>query len=336
MTGIERLQRTGILRSGTAQRGFFYRSVDGNKKKLHAADLARIKKLRIPPAWTKVAINPSANGKIQVVGQDAAGRWQYLYHENHTRIQGHRKFKRLIHFIDDLPGMRTTVARHLRQPGLSRERVLACILRVLSSCFLRPGSEVYASENGSYGIATLQPGHVSVKGDLVQFDFPGKSGVRQWGELRDRQVARVVRSLLKCRRTEVFKYQNEDGVLVDIKRRHINEYIKAVMGEKFTAKDFRTWAGTLVCACALARMGTEQSETPASRKRKVAAAIKETAQTLGNTAAVCRSSYICPEVIESFEKGRTMEHYFSTPLEFVTYRGHKLHRAEKALVKLLR
>jgi DNA topoisomerase-1 len=282
-----------------------------------------------------VAINPSPAGKVQVVGQDAAGRWQYLYHQNHTRIQGHRKFKRLVHFVEDLPGMRATVAQHLRQPGLGRERVLACILRVLSTCFLRPGSEVYASENGSYGIATLQPHHVWVKGDVVTFDFPGKSGVRQVRELRDREVARVIRSLLKCRKSEVFKYQNEAGEFVDIKRRHINEYIKEVMGEKFTAKDFRTWAGTLVCACSLARAATGETLKTTVRKRTIAAAIKETAEALGNTPAVCRSSYICPEVIQSFEKGKTLDKYFSSPLEFVSYRGLKLHPAERSLLKLL-
>ena len=231
--------------------------------------------------------------------------------------------------------MRTTVARQLRQPGVGRERVLACILRVLSTCFLRPGSEVYASENGSYGIATLKPNHVSVQGDLVRFDFPGKSGVRQYRELRDRQVARVLRTLLKCRKTEVFKYQTEEGAFVDIKRRHINEYIKEVMGESFSAKDFRTWAGTLVCACALANAGADESEKSSSRKRKIVAAIKTTAETLGNTASVCRSSYICPVVIESFEKGKTIKHYFTAPEQFTAYRGTKLHPAERALLRLL-
>jgi DNA topoisomerase-1 len=333
MTGIERLQKTGIIRTGNPQRRFVYRHVSG--KKLNASELARIKQLRIPPAWTDVAINPSPNGKVQVVGRDAAGRWQYLYHEKHTKIQEQRKFKRLVHFVEDLPRMRVTVAGHLKEPGMGRERILACILRVLSTCFLRPGSEVYASENGSYGIATLRPHHVSVKGDLVTFDFPGKSGVRQVRELRDREVARVLKSLLKCRKSEVFKYQNEVGEFVDIKRRHINEYIKEVMGEGFTAKDFRTWAGTLVCACSLARAGSDELEKVSSRKRKIAAAIKETAQALGNTAAVCKSSYICPEVIQRFEKGQTLKTYFSTPLEFMSYRGHKLHPAERSLLKLL-
>lgn len=230
--------------------------------------------------------------------------------------------------------MRATVARHLRQPNLGQERILACILRVLSTCFLRPGSEVYASENGSYGIATLKPEHVLVKGALVRFDFPGKSGIRQYHELKDRQVAKVLRKLLRCRKSEVFKYQSEDGQFVDIKRRHINEYIKEVMGDSFSAKDFRTWAGTLVCASALARSGAPESET--SRKTKIVAAIKETSVALGNTPSVCRSSYICPEVIESFVKGTTIRPYFTTPEEFIGYRGTKLHPAERALLKLLK
>jgi DNA topoisomerase I len=334
MTRIDRLRNTGIFRTGTPARGFRYKRVDG--KKLSAENVARIRALRIPPAWQNVTINSSPNGKLQAAGQDAAGRWQYLYHDNHTRTQELRKFTRLVHFIEDLPRMRATVARHIKQPGLGRERILACILRVLSTCFLRPGSEVYASENGSYGIATLKPNHVSVKGDLVCFDFPGKSGVRQCRELRDRQVARVLRTLLKCRRSEVFKFQNDDGEFVDIKRRHINEYIKEVMGERFSAKDFRTWAGTLVCACALARTGIELVENPTTRRGKIVGAIKETAGILGNTPAVCRSSYICPAVIESFERGRTIECHFTTLEEFIGYRGTRLHPAEKALLKLLK
>src|SRR5216683_2109221 len=235
MTRIERLQRNGIIRTGTPRRGFRYKRADG--KKLLNSDLVRIHWLRIPPAWTNVIINPSPQGKLQAAGRDSAGRWQYLYHENHTKGQQNRKYRRLIHFIEQLPTMRTTVGRHIRQPDLGKERILACILRVLSTCFLRPGSEVYASENGSYGIATLKPEHVSVQGDLVRFDFPGKSGVRQYRELRDRQVARVLKTLLKCRKTEVFKFQGADGEYVDIKRRHINEYIKEVMGDSFSAKD---------------------------------------------------------------------------------------------------
>jgi DNA topoisomerase-1 len=334
MTGIERLQRTGIRRLGTPARGFRYRHSDG--KRLSNESFDRIRQLRLPPAWTDVAINSSPNGRLQAVGKDTAGRWQYVYHENHTKSQDRRKFKRLAHFIEDLPRMRQTVSLHLNQRGLGRERILACILRVLSTCFLRPGSEVYASENGSYGIATLRPTHVTVRGDVVRFDFPGKSGVRQCRDLRDRQVARVMRSLLKCRKSEVFKYQTETEEFVDIKRRHINEYIKEVMGERFSAKDFRTWAGTLLCACALARVGTDRAEKQSIRKRKIAAAVKETAVALGNTPAVCRSSYICPAVIDSFERGRTIDHHFSSLEEFLGHRRNTLHPAEKALLKILR
>jgi len=334
MTRIEQLQKTGIIRTGSPKRGFSYKKADGAR--VSAADLSRIGELVIPPAWTEVAINLLPGGRLQAVGKDAAGRWQYLYHENHTRAQELKKFQRLIKFAEALPKLRSTISRHLRQPDLGRERVLACMLRILSSCFMRPGSQVYASENGSYGIATLRSKHVKVKGGAVEFDFPGKSGVRQQRQLKDRPVAKVVRSLLQYPGKEVFKYQNGDGEFINVTNRHINEYIKAIMGEKFSAKDFRTWAGTIICACALARLGTEAIEKGAARKRKVVAAIKETAEMLGNTPAVCRSSYICPGVISSFEEGRIIGDYFETFEHFVAYRGRKLHRAENALLKFLK
>src|SRR5882724_6069479 len=260
MTRLEQLQQTGIGRFGTPARGFRYKRADGTRTS--AADLKRIKELKIPPAWTDVWINSAAGGTVQAIGRDAAGRSQYLYHANHVRRQEARKFKRLIKFAEALPKMRATVASQIRQPGLVREPVMAAILRILSTCFLRPGSQVYASENGSFGLATLRPRHVKVKGDRIEFDFRGKSGIEQHSELKDRQVAKVVRSLLRVPAKEVFKYQNGDGKFVDVKRRHINDYVKEVMGANFSAKDFRTWAGTLVCACALARAA---SEIPDSR-----------------------------------------------------------------------
>ena len=267
---------------------------------------------------------------------DAAGRWQYLYHQNHIARVDRKKFERLLTFAMALPNLRKAVARELRKPGLGRERVMACILRILSTCLIRPGSQVYASENGSYGIATLRPKHVSLKGDRIAFDFKGKSQVQQHQELKDRQVARVVRDLLKHRAKEVFKYENSDGDFVNIKRRHINDYIKEVMGAGFSAKDFRTWAGTLVCACALARAGTDLTDTETGKKKKIVAAIKETAETLGNTPAVCRSAYISPDVLDSFERGRVIERYFESVEELVNYRGRHLHQAERALLRLLK
>ena len=334
MTRFEQLQKTGIQRVGTPARGFKYKRADG--KKVSAADRARIDELKIPPAWTDVWINSAAGGAVQAIGRDAAGRLQYLYHNNHVRRQETKKFKRLIKFAEALPKMRATVAADIRGPGLGKQTVMASILRILSTCFLRPGSQVYASENGSFGLATLRPRHVKVKGDIIEFDFPGKSGVRQSRQLKDRQVSRVVRSLLSRPSREVFKYHNGNGEFVNVTRPHINDYIREVMGENFSAKDFRTWAGTLICACALARSGTELVEKPSVRKRKVVAAIKETAEVLGNTVAVCRSSYICPEIIHNFERGKIINRYFNTLNELITYRGKKLHAAERSLLNFMK
>ena len=334
MTRIEHLQKTGIQRLGTPARGFRYKSAGG--KKVSAADLKRIDELRIPPAWEDVWINSKAGGAVQAVGKDAAGRSQYLYHTNHVRRQDTKKFQRVTKFAEALPKMRATVATQLRAPGLGKETVMASILRILSTCFLRPGSQVYASENGSYGLATLRPKHVKVKGDVVEFDFPGKSGVQQSRQLKDRRVAKVVRKLLKHPSREVFKYQNGNGEFVNVTRQHINDYIREVMGENFSAKDFRTWAGTLVCASALARAGTDSLDKKTVRKRKVVEAIKETADVLGNTPAVCRSSYVCPEIINSFESGRVISRYFNTVNELLRYRGRKLHAAEKSLLAFMK
>ena len=334
MTRFEQLQKTGIRRVGTPARGFKYKRADGTR--VSADDLTRIDELKIPPAWTEVWINSAAGGAVQAIGRDAATRLQYLYHANHVRRQEAKKFGRLIKFAEALPKMRVTIGSQIRQPGLGREPVMASLLRILSTCFLRPGSQVYASENGSYGLATLRPKHVKVKGDVIEFDFPGKSGVQQYRQLKDRQVARIVRSLLKHPSREVFKYRNGDGEFVNVTRQHINDYIREVMGERFSAKDFRTWAGTLVCACALARAGADTVDDEAARKRKVTEAIEETAGILGNTPAVCRSSYICPEIINSFEKGRIINRYFNTLNELIRYRGRKLHAAEKALLGFMK
>ena len=334
MTQLERLQKTGIRRLGTAKRGFRYVGPGGAR--VGSQDRTRINALRIPPAWTDVAINGSPVGLLQAVGKDAAGRWQYLYHANHIARAERKKFDRLLKFAEALPNMRKVVTRELSKPGLGRERVMASILRILSTCLIRPGSQVYASENGSYGLATLRPKHVSVKGDLVTFDFKGKSQVQHHQELKDRRVARVVRDLLKQPAKEVFKYQNGDGRFVDVKRRHINGYIKEVMGEGFTAKDFRTWAGTLICACALARATNDLTDSRTSKKQRIVAAIKETAETLGNTPAVSRSAYICPAILVSFERGKTIDRPFNTAEQLVNYRGTRLHESERALLRLLK
>lgn len=332
MNHLERLQKAGIKRLGPKSR-FRYITADGGNVKRD--DLARIEALRIPPAWTEVAINRAAGGMLQAVGKDAAGRWQYIY-EQHIRKREQKKYERLLKFAEAVPRMRRVVGQNLRKRDIGRERVMSCILRILSTCFLRAGSQAYAKENGSYGLATLRPKHVQVRGDLVEFAFPGKRQVLQRRDIKDRQVARVVRQLLEHRAREVFKYQNGDGGFVDVRRRDINGYIKEVMGDRFTSKDFRTWAGTLICACVLAREASHNPGTRTEKKRKVVKAIKETAQVLGNTPAVCRSAYISPRVLTSFERGQVIDQYFETLEELVNHRGKRLHKAERALLNLLK
>ncbi|ADO71868.1 DNA topoisomerase IB [Stigmatella aurantiaca] len=338
MTHLERLQREGIHRKGTAKRGFRYLHADGHPVSRTERD--RIDTLRLPPAWTDVAISPSEKAKLQAIGKDAAGRWQYRYSEAFTRQRQEAKYQRIVGFARALPKMRRRVNADLRRKGLGRDKVMACILRILGTCFIRPGSQVYAEENGSFGLATLRARHVKVVGETVRFDFPGKSGQRQLRELKDRRVATLVRRLLKIRGRDVFKFLLDDGHVVDVRRRHINEYIQEVMGEEYSAKDFRTWGGTLVCACALARarrrvkQAEAQSGVKATKKTMVAA-VKEAAQQLGNTPAVAKASYIYPSVLAMFEQGKVVERYFESVEELAKHDKPVLHCSEKALLEMI-
>ncbi len=337
MTALEKLQRTGIRRV-RAGKGFVFRTARGGAAP--ASEVPRIRKLAIPPAWTDVYVAPSAGAKLQAVGKDKAGRWQYRYNPRFRQRQDQRKFQKLVDFADALPRMRRRVARDIHGAGLGRDRVMACAIRVLSTCFMRPGSDEYARRHKHYGLTTILNRHVTVKGDLVSFDYPGKSGQQQHREIRDRSVARIVREMLRLPGKELFKFRADDGAVVDVKREHLNEYIKSVMGPDFTAKDFRTWAGTLICACALARVAEDAPEVIAAapqkeRRKKVVEAVKETAAELGNTPAVCKSSYIEPSVLSNFEKGEVVEKYFDKVEELVEHTEPTLAEPEKALKELL-
>lgn len=338
MTQIERLQAQGVRRVGSPKRGFRYLRPDG--RPVSRQEHERIEALKIPPAWTDVAISPSVKSKLQAVGKDGAGRWQYRYSEAFSQRQQEAKYRRIVGFARALPKMRHRVATDLRRPGLGRDKVLACMLRILGSCFIRPGSQVYAEENGSFGLATLRAKHVKVKGDTVYFDFPGKSGQQQHRELKDRRVATIVRQLLKVPGRDVFKFVLDDGFVVDVRRRHLNEYIREVMGAQYSAKDFRTWAGTLICACALAR-AKERVKHAAARggktavRKTVVAAVKEAAEHLGNTPAVARSSYIYPSVLAMFEQGKVVGRYFESVDELTKHEGPALHGSEKALLNMI-
>jgi DNA topoisomerase-1 len=304
MTVVERLQSSGIRRLGSVTRGFRYRRAEGGR--VSREDRARIDALVIPPAWTDVFISASASSAVQAIGRDRAGRWQYLYSEKQTRRREERKKKQLLAFLKLLPALRARLAQDLRKEGLGRERVLAAMGRLLLRGFLRPGSQVYAKENGTYGLATLRPKHVRVRGRRVTLAYPGKGGKAQVREIEDAAAARVVRALLAEPGPELFRYRNGGDDWVNVRRRNLNAYLGEVSGSRITAKDFRTWAGTLFGACALARQGIPDPPSARAFRRSVAAAMKETAELLGNTPAVCRASYVSPGILAAFEKGKVL------------------------------
>jgi DNA topoisomerase I len=328
---VERLHATGFLRKRAGE-GFRY--VTAARERPDAIGLERIRQLVVPPAWTDVAIARSPTQALQAVGRDRAGRWQYLYHPAQVRAREERKRRRLVAFIRALPALRTAVRRGLQTPGLSRDKVMCAAIRILSLSFLRPGSAVYAEQNDSYGLATLRPRHVTVRGSRVIFDFPGKSRKRQRHEIVDPRVAAVVRALLKIPGREVFKYRDSDGTVVNIRRRDINAYIGDVMGRRFTAKDFRTWAGTLLCAARLGNRTLSDPVTSRQRRRCIAEELRAVAAALGNTPAVCRASYVSPNVLRAFEKGSLPTRI--RPVDLPTLaRQETLAAAERSLLKLL-
>jgi len=327
MTQIEFLQEHGIHRVGTPRHGFRFPGAPPGQ-------LNRIRSLRLPPAWKDVAISPNPRARLRAVGRDKKGRWQYVYSDAAVREREQKKFDKLLAFGRALPKMRRTIDQGMRLRGLPYERVMASILRILSTCFMRPGSSVYAKENGSFGIATLRRRHASVQGDTIRFEYRGKAGKRQVRELRDRRVARTVSELKRLSGNgDLFQWVEEDGTVADVRRRHINAYVKETMGQKFSAKDFRTWAGTLIAACVLARMHDEAIDGRTDRRKMIAAAVKETAAQLGNTPAVCKASYIWPSVLRDFERGRVLRPYYRTLDELVEARSSA---AERALIELLK
>ncbi len=306
MTVIERLQERGFRRLGSSARGFRYETPRGAA--VNGAHGTRIRGLAIPPGWTEVFVNPSPGAAVQAIGRDRAGRWQYRYSPAQIGKRERRKRERLLAFLRALPVLRSRAAADLRREGLPRERVLAAMTRLLLRGFLRPGSQVYARENGTYGLTTLRPKHVRVRGRRITLSYPGKGGKPQMREIDDAAAARVVAALLAQHEpgAQVFRYRSESGDWVGVRRRSINEYLREIGGVRITAKDFRTWAGTLFGACALARLGFPPPSSAREVRSRVARAMGETSRLLGNTAAVCRASYVSPEVLAAFARGRLL------------------------------
>jgi DNA topoisomerase IB len=286
-------------------RGFSY--VDTDHKAVDKTTRERIDQLAIPPAWEEVWICPKPNGHLQATGVDAAGRKQYLYHEDWRVRQDAAKFDEMLGFAAELPALRKVVLRDLRRRKVDRERVLACALRMMDLGFFRVGGETYAEQNESYGLATIKRSHVEIQGDLAVFDYPAKSGQRRLQSIADPGVLRVIREMKKRRGggDELLAFKNDRGRWDDVKSTDINARLKELTGEDFSAKDFRTWNGTVLAAVSVAgKRGL--AKTPASRTRAVRGAVKEVAYFLGNTPAVARSSYIDPRVFDRFDSGWTI------------------------------
>jgi DNA topoisomerase-1 len=303
-----RLRRAAVEAPGITRRrrgrGFSYETPSGAA--VDDETLARIRALAIPPAWADVWICPHANGHIQAAGTDAAGRRQYLYHERWRARRDGEKFDRMIAFARVLPRMRERVAADLGVAGLPRPKALACAVRLLDQALFRIGSETYARQNGSFGLATLRKEHVGIRGDLIVFDFAAKSGQRRVQEVRDPQVLPAIRSMKRRRNggAELLAFR-EGGRWRDVRSADVNDYLREVAGDEFTAKDFRTWHATVLAAAALAAKAGEATAATSGR-RLVSAAVREVAEYLGNTPAVARASYIDPRVVDRFEQGRTI------------------------------
>jgi DNA topoisomerase IB len=287
-------------------RGFVYLDEDGERID-DPETLERIRGLAIPPAWKDVWICPQPRGHIQATGIDAAGRKQYRYHDLWRTRRDAAKFESMVAFADRLPAIRDRVERDLALDGMPPERALACAVRLLDRGSFRIGSEGYADENESYGLATLRKEHVTVRGDLIAFDYPAKSGQRRRQRVLDREAAIAVGEMLRRRGggDELLAFK-EARRWRDVRSIEINGYLKEAGGEDFSAKDFRTWNATVLAAIALAVSGQAATASQARRKRAIVRVVEEVAHHLGNTPAVCRASYIDPRVFDRFDGGLTI------------------------------
>lgn len=313
--------RVGFTRKRTGT-GFSYRDTRDKPIKDKAV-VGRINALAIPPAWTDVWICPRATGHIQATGRDVKGRKQYRYHNDWSTHASTNKFDKLPAFARALPRLRTRLDADLAGTGPSRDKVLATAVRLLEITLIRVGNAVYAKQNRSYGLTTLHKRHLAVDGTALTFAFRGKSGVEHSVSVRDRRLATIMRRLRDLPGQQLFKYRNAAGELVPLTSDDVNAYIREAMGEAFSAKDFRTWAGTVSAARALRDM--EPPTSPTDAKKKITVCVKAVSGLLGNTPTVCRSSYVHPAVFDLYESGAMPQ----------TLPGAETSGFEKALVKYL-
>lgn len=323
--------RPGLSRRRSG-RAFRYLDTEGHPVR-DPETLARIRSLAIPPAWTDVWICPDARGHLQATGRDARNRKQYRYHPRWRATRDESKYDRMMAFARVLPRIREHTDRDLALPGMPRPKVLAAVVRLLESSLIRVGNDEYARSNKSYGLTTMRNRHAEVEGASVRFKFRGKSGVVHDIDIRDSRLAKVVASCQDLPGQELFAYLDEEGQVRDVSSDDINEYLREVAGEEFTAKDFRTWAGTVLAALALQEF--ESFDTQAQAKKNVVAAIERVAQRLGNTPSVCRKCYVHPAVLDSYLDGSMLESLRKRAKKELDARAGSLRPEEAAVMALL-
>lgn len=298
------------------------------------AELKRIRSLAIPPAWQRVWICPRSNGHLQATGVDARGRKQYKYHPTWRAVRDEAKFERLLSFAEVLPKIRARVDEDMRRPALSREKVLATIVRLLEVSLIRIGNEEYAKENQSFGLTTMRNRHAEIDGSTVRFQFRGKSGKQHSVEVSDRRVASIVQKCQDLPGQRLFEYENSDGEIASVGSEDVNDYLHSITGQPFTAKDFRTWAGTVLAAVALGKV--EEVDSQAIAKKNVVTAIEAVARLLGNTVAICRKCYIHPAIPTSYLNGTLARNLRQKADTEIAQHLHELKPEEAAVITLLR
>ncbi len=315
-------------------KGFTYQ--DKNGKTITDKNIRKwIESLVIPPAWTDVEIDENRNADLLVTGRDDKDRKQYIYHANYREKQNSKKFDRIISFADQLEHMRRVTGQHLRKRTLNREKVMATMLRLLESAFFRPGSETYSKENATYGLTTLRHKHLTIEGDEMIFSYNGKSGQEQEKHIVDKRLAKIVKEIDDMPGYEIFKYLDDDNTIVDVKSDDLNMYIREVMGEEFSAKDFRTWAGTMIAAIALDELGVVGEEDQKLLDKNIKEAVNRVSERLGNTPSVARGSYIDPRIIDDYTQGRTL-HYFEKEINQLLKKAESLSKEEIGVLCMLR
>ncbi len=312
---------------------FIYFNTEG-KEIRDEARVLRLNRLAIPPAYTNVWICPSPNGHLQATGRDDRGRKQYRYHERWREVRDENKYERMVVFAQSLPKIRRRINRDLKRRGLPREKVLATVVQLLEKTFIRVGNEEYAKENQSFGLTTLRNRHVEVNGSKLRFRFRGKSGQEHDIDTEDRRVARIIKKLQELPGQEIFQYLDEKGERHQVTSDDVNQYLREIAGEDFTAKDFRTWAGTVMAAMALQAQDVFENKSQA--KKNVKAAISAVAKMLGNTPAVCRKCYVHPAVLESYLDGNLIEGLKQRTEKMLEHSLGNLRSEEAAVLAFLR